>query len=543
MRRPSYLIRRGGRYFLRLRVPDCLQSALGLKEIRRALGTADPRRARVLAATKAGSILAAMERARVAGDDGTGEDIKEALRLAVETAEVADALAAVAGENRRLQGNILTLKEAIHHHEVARIEGERRAATMVAAQAIAAMTPADPLANLHPQARRPWWELIDTFFHERPQTDANRANYMREFVRMAATINKTKPLGTVTFDDLDGHHDALLLVAKPRSGNDVLSAKAQDRCLSHVKTFFNWAYGKGWLTCDPSAALRAKGLRKRQIAEKKRRPFTPAELDTLFHSPLFVGCRNADRLKEAGSYVYRGGRYWLPLLALWTGGRLTELTRLQCRNISEQSGIWYADLANIPDGAEGDESEAKPTDGDGGKTENSRRLAPLHPDFLALGFLEFVAFRRRVGGGDDALLFDEVADHGRFYNDDWQERGRPVKGVFATIGIKNRKTSFHSLRHSFADMIRTGGRAGMDSRLQDRLMGHAPSGAARHYGSPLTPEEAAAFLAVRAPTDLTHLLPSPERPAVPTKMRPTVKTRQPTTTPRKRVLVPPRRHS
>lgn len=369
---------------------------------------------------------------------------------------------------------------------------------------------------LSDEARKPWWEHIPTFFREKPQNEENRANYEREFERLAAVIGKDRPLGEIRRADLDAYHDHILAVGKPRKGNTVLSAKSQERCLSHIKSFFSWAYLKEWIERDPSARISPKGLRPAEIVAKPRRPFTPQELTHLFHAPLFTGCKGPHRIKEAGTYLHRGGKYWLPLLAVWTGGRLRELTDLKVSDLARWGDLWYLTLAIIPDPTEGDEvpqdevteeenaPSAKRRQGKSQKTPHAKRLAPLHPDLLALGFLEFVEGRREAGGAD-ALLFDEVGDYGPVFNRDEFDKERVVKGILASIGIKYHDTSFHSFRHVFADALRD---SGLDSRLQDRLMGHAPKGAAKHYGSPLTPGEAAQFAVLRQCISLDHLLPA-----------------------------------
>jgi len=306
MRRPSYLIRRDGRYCLRLRVPDCLQSVLGLKEIRRALGTADPRRARVLAATTAAPIWEAMEGIRMATDDKEIDAAKSALLdLLQRKSDAAKNLAAEALRSVELQKRVIALKDELASETLAQSEQERRALTMVTAKAMAGLTPPDPFAALHLQARRPWWELIETFFDEVKQTPANRANYMREFNRLADVIGRDRPLGLIRFDDLDKHHDALLLKAKPRKGNTTLSSKSQQRCLSHLKTFFSWAYGKEWLDRDPSKALRVKGLTRRETKEIKRRSFSPNELGLLAadHGP--VDGWTIERADPASLFTYQ----------------------------------------------------------------------------------------------------------------------------------------------------------------------------------------------------------------------------------------------
>jgi len=50
-----------------------------------------------------------------------------------------------------------------------------------------------------------------------------------------------------------------------------------------------------------------------------------AELQAIFHSPLFSGCAAANRVHEPGNVKCRDHRFWFPVVALFTGLRLSEL--------------------------------------------------------------------------------------------------------------------------------------------------------------------------------------------------------------------------
>jgi hypothetical protein len=93
----------------------------------------------------------------------------------------------------------------------------------------------------------------------------------------------------------------------------------------------------------------------------------------------------------------RTAKFWIPLMAMYTGGRLTELTQLFVGDVkSTPDGSHYLDFVHDP-------SSARFT-----KTKKTRQV-PVHPDLLRCGFLEFVGWRRNQAEGDiNARLFGEL---------------------------------------------------------------------------------------------------------------------------------------
>lgn len=113
----------------------------------------------------------------------------------------------------------------------------------------------------------------------------------------------------------------------------------------------------------------ASGLTvKTPSGEKARRSFDLPALKCIFSSPVYTA---GHRPKGGGGDT----SYWIPLLALFTGGRLEELCQLH-----------PDDAAQVPYHEEGGEALAwviRITDegeGQGLKNAGSRRRVPLHPE-------------------------------------------------------------------------------------------------------------------------------------------------------------------
>lgn len=82
---------------------------------------------------------------------------------------------------------------------------------------------------------------------------------------------------------------------------------------------------------NPCASIHV--MTREQEDTQSRRAFTAAELATIFNAaPREVHCDTP-------------ARWWMPLLALYSGGRAQELAQLHTQDIEEVSGIWGFHMA------------------------------------------------------------------------------------------------------------------------------------------------------------------------------------------------------
>jgi hypothetical protein len=56
------------------------------------------------------------------------------------------------------------------------------------------------------------------------------------------------------------------------------------------------------------------------------------------------GCASETRIYDAGPYRIRDHRFWLPLLALFSGARLGELCQLSVDDVREIEGVWCLEI-------------------------------------------------------------------------------------------------------------------------------------------------------------------------------------------------------
>ncbi|WP_441256762.1 hypothetical protein AB7Z32_37200 [Bradyrhizobium sp. 482_C4_N1_1] len=111
------------------------------------------------------------------------------------------------------------------------------------------------------------------------------------------------------------------------------------------------------------------------------------------------------------------------------------------------------------------------------KTKTSERVVPVHPQLTALGFLEYVAARRREG--ERAWLFPMVAPDQKGALSAWSKWwGRYLRNH---VGINDSNKVYHSFRHGFQDALR---RTTPDEELRDALTGRSSGkSVSRTYGA------------------------------------------------------------
>ena len=159
-----------------------------------------------------------------------------------------------------------------------------------------------------------------------------------------------------------------------------LSAATVNKLIGGVQATLIWAHDKGGFIPDDAHWADPFARMRLEEDEPTREPFDTAELQTLFRSSVF-----ADRERPKAG---RGdAAYWVPLLALFTGCRRSELVGLTVADLAKDRASRAVMLTIIEDRESGKTL----------KTKNSQRIVPVHPRLRELGFLEFVEHRRVEG--------------------------------------------------------------------------------------------------------------------------------------------------
>ena len=233
-----------------------------------------------------------------------------------------------------------------------------------------------------------------------------------------------------------------------------MAAHTVNKYIDRAGALFEYAVIHGCMDKNPAVKMQ---LKTETRPHEERDAFDKDELLKLFHSK--------DYLEDTHNKPFK---FWMPILALYTGGREEELAQLHLEDVHQVGDIWCLNINDKDD---------KST-----KNESSNRRVPLHP-FLTEE-LRFIDYAERVRAKGAKRLFPDLKKRqGRY--------GTSVQRWFSDTYRKNcgievsRKKVFHSFRHTFINNL---AQSLIDSRIIEQLAGHSSknqSETQRTYSKPL----------------------------------------------------------
>nr|WP_230281896.1 site-specific integrase [Croceicoccus sp. Ery15] len=265
------------------------------------------------------------------------------------------------------------------------------------------------------------------------ETDIPAASITREMCREALGVLQTLPSNaSKRWPDLTLRE----LAAKARAeGIPAMSPANVNEYMNKLSTLFNWAVKEEKITRNPAKGLRIADLVARR---DKRKPFSTVQLRRIFNAPIYRGCRDDGAgFACAGDAKPRRARFWIPLIALWSGMRQNEICQLHTADVRKVEGILCFVVGR---GEAGDKHL---------KTVASERLVPLHPELIRMGLPQYVDERRRAG---DTRLFPELSLDG--YGHYSSRFSKWFARFLLSCNAADERTCFHSFRHSFRDALR-----------------------------------------------------------------------------------------
>ncbi len=252
-----------------------------------------------------------------------------------------------------------------------------------------------------------------------------------------------------------------------KHGWQTLSTKSINNYLGVLATLLNYAKSEGYIHDNPATGLKVKSKKK----SKDRYPFDKEQLKTIFSAPLYTGCKDDGHgYNIPGPNIIKRTRFWIPLIALYSGMRLNEICQLETADFVQKNGV---DVILVREDSE---------NGDGSKqlkTDASVRFIPIHPELKKIGLLDYIAEIKK--GGHTHVWPDIKKDNQGYYSDrfsKWFAR------FLEQSGAKKSKTSFHSFRHNFRTNI---GNAELAYDVAVSLGGWAAQGVQGGYVGKLSP--------------------------------------------------------
>lgn len=159
----------------------------------------------------------------------------------------------------------------------------------------------------------------------------------------------------------------------------ILAPKTVRKKLERVKNLITWAFKRKYIAEDVGLAVEYKKTRleKRKKDSDERDAFSHDDLLAIAHG---LATERAHKQKDR-NFKGQPARYWVPLLALFTGCRCEELCQLLTSDIYQtNTGIW---CIKVDFYGENDEPVKEL------KTANAVRSLPIHKTLIDLGFLQY----------------------------------------------------------------------------------------------------------------------------------------------------------
>jgi len=342
-------------------------------------------------------------------------------------------------------------------------------------------------SELAPDASKTPTQLLARF--TRDSREARGESTLRSFTACLERLEQVtgkKPVAMITINDVVEWYDLFSqcpqkyktrlkvktmkeAIAKNADSDVPINQPATvQKDISHLRTFFEWAKKLNLIAHDPVGKLKVE-KRKKPEADDTDKGYSIDELKAIFQLKPFQA-----------PPAERGYRFWVPLLALFTGSRMGEICGMDASDVCTDGERWWFMIHS---------------------TKTAKKYpCPVHNELIKIGFLNHLKKRQKAGG----KLFPDAPI------------GSPNRNAYAPVSqwwdhlltgakLKRPGVNVHAFRHSFITATR-------DSHINDHmsmaLVGHS-SGSKVHadYGDAagvIARDEAMKTLIFRG-LDLSHL--------------------------------------
>lgn len=290
-------------------------------------------------------------------------------------------------------------------------------------------------------------DAFEAWQRRKPGRPVKSVAKYRATAEKLAKLARVPILEQLTREDGRAIQDKLMAEATERGGRAQNTAASE---LGRIKTLFNEAVDLGWIDRSP---MPARGIER---IKADRRAWTKADLPRLFDDPIFTAYA-----VPSASMGGLDAAYWLPLLGLFTGARVSELAQLRTSDIehTEEAG-WVLHIQE-------DQEEGLRV-----KNAHSVRDVPIHPELVRLGFVDYWRAIAEHGAGPlwPALPRTELNGAGGKISQ-WFGKYKAAKGFGPDL-------VFHSFRHTVETELRA---LRTPKYLIDAITGHAGKTVADDY--------------------------------------------------------------
>jgi integrase len=318
----------------------------------------------------------------------------------------------------------------------------------------------------------------------------------RELIRSYHQLLKKMPVKRDISAKKHGTDDPAILIELAEINDEPrMTENAVKKHMEKLAEIFQWAVTQQYLKENPAKNI-TPPVKKTRRDQDSRGVFSDDEIRKIFSCAWFV--TGTDKKNQYGGFTsYRPHFYWLPLLGLYTGGRINELSQLYLKDFqSTKIGTHFVSF-NKDGAGKVDSASDKSL-----KTLSSDRKIPLHAKLIDLGLLDYI---EELKANKHERLFPELKyDRVKGY-------GKPASSWFnerflgKQLGItRDGRKTFHSFRHMFISEIFN---QGHPEDVASQLAGHerGESLAARTYRKDTFPDRMAPIVnALEFPLPVIH---------------------------------------
>lgn len=213
-----------------------------------------------------------------------------------------------------------------------------------------------------------------------------------------------------------------------------MSTMSLNKHVSRLSSLLKFAIKEGYISVNYAERMK---MPVRRRADEERKVYSQEEIQKIIlHLPFDQG-----KLE----------RYWIPLIAMYSGLRLDEICQMYIEDVQRVDDIWCFSVNNDKDKKL--------------KTLSSKRVIPIHPKLINIGFIEYVEGLKKSGVPRLWMnLSRRDADgYGNAFGKWFQRFNR--KHI-----TEDKAKVFHSFRHVVADTLK---QAGVLEIIISELLGHA----------------------------------------------------------------------
>ncbi|GAA0783157.1 MULTISPECIES: site-specific integrase [Pseudomonadati] len=223
------------------------------------------------------------------------------------------------------------------------------------------------------------------------------------------------------------------------------SHKSNKDYLAAVSQFFKWCKLMRYTSANPFDEVKLSKPSNQAGHDLARQRWQPSQIKQVFCSSEFI-----DKSQDFK---------WITLLMLYSGLRPAEACQLHSDNISVKDGIAVMTITN--EGA-----------GQQLKTEQSKRIVPIHQQLIELGFMDFVETRTKQQTSNRTSKSQPIFTYKPNKEGIWshtfcREFGKLLDQLHFIAG---KRPTAYSFRHTFIDELK---QLQVEESLVAQIVGHA----------------------------------------------------------------------